>query len=85
VNRAASIELSVGGSMMWRVANSSASGYLVGLTAAAALSPVRSRRLVEQFPQQSMSFVAESVDSPLAVAVAARRHVRELDPGLPLS
>jgi len=39
----------------------------------------------EQHPQQSMSFVLESADNPLALIAGAQRHLRELDPSLPLS
>lgn len=39
----------------------------------------------EQFPQQSMSFVVEAAASPLALIAGAQRHLRELDPGLPMS
>lgn len=40
---------------------------------------------VEQYPTQSMSFVVETAANPLTVIPNVQRHLRELDPGLPVS
>jgi putative ABC transport system permease protein len=40
---------------------------------------------LEQYPTQSMSFVVETAANPLTLIPNVRRHLAELDPGLPLS
>jgi putative ABC transport system permease protein len=40
---------------------------------------------LEQYPQSSMSFVVEAAADPLSLIPNVQRHVRELDPSLPVS
>ena len=41
--------------------------------------------LFEQYPQSSMSFVLDAAANPLSLIPNVQRHVRELDPSLPVS